>query len=198
MHIPEEEIKKVWEKSKGSIYELPILLGACCGLRMSEIRGLKYSDLNGDRIHIQRALVRGIGQNNKNKTASIEKLTKSYSGDRWIKLPNFILKLINDQPHKTEFICPYSENAIYKNYIKYCKEAQVKPTRFHDLRHFEASEAHSIGIPDEYQIKRLGHKTDHMLKSTYRHTIRSREIPFENEINERMTEIFSHKNSHEK
>lgn len=201
VHIPEEEeIKKIWELSKGTVYELPILLGACCGMRMSEIRGLKFSDLDGDRIHVQRALVRGAGAEGK-KTRSVEKLTKSYSGDRWIKLPVFVLKLIEKQPRRSEYICPYSENAIYKNYVKFCEEAGVLPTRFHDLRHFEASEAHSIGVPDEYQIKRLGHKTDNMLKSTYRHTLRSKELPFEEQINTRMSEIFSessHESSHEK
>lgn len=194
VHIPDEdEIKKIWEKAKGSVYELPILLGACCGMRMSEIRGLKFSDLDGDRIHVQRALVRGKGPSKEQKTTQVEKLTKSYSGDRWITLPEFIVELINKQPRKTEFICPNSDIAIYKNYVKFCEEAGVVPTRFHDLRHFEASEAHAIGVPDEYQIKRLGHKTDNMLKSTYRHTIRSKELPFENSINQRMTEIFSDK-----
>ena len=194
VHIPDEdEIKKIWKISRGTIYELPILLGACCGMRMSEIRGLKFSDLNGDRIHVQRALVRGKGSDKENKTVSVEKLTKSYSGDRWVTLPDFLVELIKKQPRKSEFICPFSENAIYKNYVSFCKKAGVSPTRFHDLRHFEASEAHSIGVPDEYQIQRLGHKTDHMLKSTYRHTIRSKELPFENSINSRMTEIFSDK-----
>ena len=192
VHIPDEdEIKRIWEKSRGTVYELPILLGACCGMRMSEIRGLKFSDLDGNRIHIQRALVRGKGPSDSKKTMQVEKLTKSYSGDRWITLPDFIVELINKQPKKTEFICPNSDIAIYKNYVKFCKEAGVAPTRFHDLRHFEASEAHSLGVPDEYQIKRLGHKTDNMLKSTYRHTMRSKELPFENSINQRMTEIFS-------
>lgn len=191
VHIPEEdEMQQIWLASKGSIYELPILLGCWLGLRMSEIRGLKFTDVDGDRIHIQRALVRGTSTIEGRKTESREKLTKSYSGDRWIKLPQMILDLIEKQPHRSEYICPLSENAIYKNYKKFCEKAGVEPTRFHDLRHFEASEAHSIGIPDAYQIKRLGHKTDNMLKTTYRHTLQKKEDPFADQINQQMESLF--------
>lgn len=191
VHIPEEdEMQQIWLASKGSVYELPILLGCWLGLRMSEIRGLKFTDVDGDRIHIQRALVRGASTIEGRKTENREKLTKSYSGDRWIKLPQMILDLIEKQPHRSEYICPLSENAIYKNYKKFCEKAGVEPTRFHDLRHFEASEAHSIGIPDAYQIKRLGHKTDNMLKTTYRHTLQKKEDPFADKINQQMESLF--------
>lgn len=206
VHIPEEdEMQKIWLACKGSSYELPILLGCWMGMRMSEIRGLKFEDVVDGYIHVQRALVRGKSTVDGRKTQSREKLTKSYSGDRWIKLPDMIEKLIEKQPRKSNHICPYSESAIYKNYKKACEKAGVDPTRFHDLRHFEASEAHSIGIPDEYQIKRLGHKTDNMLKTTYRHTLRNKEEPFADAINKQMESIFSekspkssHETSHEK
>lgn len=203
VHIPEEnEMQRIWLACRGTEYELPILLGCWLGLRMSEVRGLKFSDVTETHIHIQRALVRGIPKTaGEAKTETREKLTKSYSGDRWIKLPDRIAKLIDAQPHRSEYICPYSESAIYKNYKKACEKAGVQATRFHDLRHFEASEAHSIGIPDEYQVRRLGHKTDHMLKTTYRHVMKAKEDPFAEAIDLQMESIFqesSHETSHEK
>lgn len=200
LRIPEEdEMQKIWLACRGTEYELPILLGCWLGLRMSEVRGLKFSDIVDGRVHIQRALVRGLSSDGARKTESHEKLTKSYSGDRWIKLPSMIAELIEKQPHRTEFICPYSESAIYKNYKRACERAGVEPTRFHDLRHFEASEAHSIGVPDQYQIKRLGHKTDNMLKTTYRHTLLNKEDPFADAIDQQMLKVFSaHESSHEK
>ena len=193
--IPEEdEMQKIWLACRGSIYELPILLGSWLGLRMSEIRGLKFTDIADGKIHVQRAVVRGRPKNPQEttrKTESREKLTKTYSGDRYISMPDQIQQLIDAQPHKSEFICPYSESAIYKNYKKACEKAGVPPTRFHDLRHFEASSLHSIGVPDEYQIKRLGHKTDHMLKTTYRHTLKKQADQFADEIDAHMATIFS-------
>ena len=197
VHIPEEEeMRKIWLACKDSEYELPILLGCWLGLRMSEIRGLKFTDIDGAHIHIQRAMVRGKSLSGDSKTASREKLTKTYSGDRWIKMSQYIIDLIVKQPRRSEYICPYSESAIYKNYKRACAKAEVEPSRFHDLRHFEASEAHSIGVPDQYQIQRLGHKTDNMLKTTYRHTLRDKEDPFADAINRQMESIFSHETSH--
>lgn len=192
--IPEEdEMTGIWDAVRGSTYELPILLACWLGLRMSEVRGLKFTDVVGDHIHIQRAVVRGIPEDpsSTKKTENREKLTKSESGDRWIKLPDRIAKLIEAQPHRREYICPYSESAIYKNFKKACAKAGIPESRFHDLRHFEASEAHSIGVPDEYQVKRLGHKTDHMLKTTYRHVLKAKEDPFADSINAQMETIFS-------
>lgn len=198
VHIPEEsDIQKIYAACKGTDYELPILLGCWLGLRMSEIRGLKFTDVVDGRIHVQRALVRGKGSGDR-KTENHEKLTKSYSGDRWIKLPERIAKLIENAPHKNEFICPMSESAIYKNYIKACEKASVTPSRFHDLRHFEASEAHSLGVPDQYQIKRLGHKTDNMLKTTYRHTMADKEDAFSDLIDEQMESLFATKSATKK
>lgn len=202
--IPEEdEMQKIWKACKGTPYELPILLGGWLGLRMSEVRGLKFTDLEGNTLHVQRAMVRGIPKDpkSKRKTESREKLTKTYSGDRYITVPDQIVDLINAQPRKSEFICPYCENAIYKNFKKACKEAGIPSTRFHDLRHFEASAVHSIGVPDEYQVKRLGHKTDHMLKTTYRHVLKKKQDEFAESINKHMASIFSdssHETSHEK
>ena len=200
--IPEEDdMHKIWIACKGTKYELPILLGSWMGLRMSEIRGLKFCDVENGKLHVRRAIVRGVPKDPDDirKTESRQKTTKTYSGDRYIQLPQMIFDLIQQQPKTSEFICPYSESAIYKHYKKACRDAHVTPTRFHDLRHFEASAVHSIGVPDEYQVKRLGHKTDHMLKTTYRHAFKKQEDQFAKAIDEHMSTIFSetsHENSH--
>ena len=71
-----------------------------------------------------------------------------------------------------------------------CKEAGVEPCRFHDLRHFAASEAHMLGVPDKYQMKRMGHKTDNMLRTVYQHTIKDKEDFFAQKIDEHMESLF--------
>ena len=191
----EEEMKKVWNAAKGSVYELPILLASWMGLRMSEIRGIKYCDIQDDRIHIQRAVVRGA-------EGHVEKATKTTSGDRWIKPPKTILNMIERQDHKSDkdYICPYADITIYKNFIKICEKAGVEPCRFHDLRHFAASEMHAIGIPDKYSMARMGHKTDNMLKTVYQHTMRDKEDAFATKIDRKMEKLYksAHKNARDK
>ena len=187
MRIPsEEEMVKVIRRAKGTPYELPILLAAWMGLRMSEIRGLKFSDIQDGRLHVHRAIVAG-------PDGDVEKGTKTTSGDRWIKLPITIESLINTIKHNSDdaYIVPQADITIYKNFIKFCEEAGVEPCRFHDLRHFAASEAHALGVPDKYAMKRMGHKTDNMLKNVYLHTLKDKEDEFSDLIDSRMEDLYN-------
>ena len=181
--LTEDELKKLYAAAEGTKYYLPIVLASWLGLRMSEIRGLKFTDIIGDRIHIQRAIVEG-------ENGPAEKLTKSFAGDRWLSCPNEIKKLIDQQSHDSEYIVPLTQAAIYKGFIRLCEKANITPCRFHDLRHFAASEAHSLGIPDKYAMKRMGHKTDNMLKTVYQHTMLDKEDAFSNIIDSHMESLF--------
>ena len=194
----EEEMQKVWNEAKGSKYELPILLASWMGLRMSEIRGLKFGDLKDGKLHIHTAVVRD------SEGKSVEKGTKTASGDRWIKCPGtiqhlIVLRRMEDEERGTKgtqqicenYICPYADITIYKNFISICKKAGVEPCRFHDLRHFAASEAHALGVPNKYSMKRMGHKTEHMLQNVYQHTIRDKEDEFGDLIDKKMGELYN-------
>ena len=193
--LTEDEMKKVWQAAKGSEYELPILLASWLGLRMSEIRGLKFKDVQPDgNLHICRAIVYG-------PDGDAEKGPKSISGDRYIKLPKEILRLIHNELGKLpetmkneeireSRICPYRANQIYLAFIEFCREVKIEPCRFHDLRHFAASEALALGIPDKYAMKRMGHKTDNMLKTVYQHTMKNKEDEFGDLIDRKMEELY--------
>ena len=193
----EEEMQKVWNAAKGTKYELPILLGSWMGLRMSEIRGLKFEDLKEGKLHIHTAVVRD------SEGKSVEKGTKTVSGDRWIKCPGTIQHLIVVERLKLEeagkskeeiakcYICPYADITIYKNFVSICAKAGVEPCRFHDLRHFAASEAHALGVPNKYSMKRMGHKTENMLQNVYQHTMRDKEDEFGQIIDEKMEKLYN-------
>jgi len=177
----EQDLVKILKVAKGSKYELPILLASWLGLRASEIRGIKYSDIQNGRIHIQRAIVQG-------NEGAAEKLPKTEAGDRWILLPEEISKLIPVLPEGAEdrYICPIRQNVLLKAFHRCCREAGVEEFRFHDLRHFQASEAHSLGIPDKYVMKRMGHATDNMLKTVYEHTMTDKVDSFNSAIDTHM------------
>lgn len=182
----ESDIQKIWTAAKGSTYELPILLASWLGLRKSEIRGLKFSDVKDGRIHIQRALVR-------TETGHFEKGTKTISGDRWIVLPETISKLIEAQEHSSddEYIVKISETTILESFHRICEKAGVESCRFHDLRHFAASEAMALGVPDKYSMHRMGHATDNMLKRVYQHTMEDQEMKFSKIIDEKMESLYN-------
>ena len=192
IHIPsEEEMSRIISAAKGTRYELPILLAAWLGLRMSEIRGLRFEDISNGRIHIQRAIVEG-------DAGPSLKGTKTFSGDRWIKLPDYIHDLIIAVPDQTGYIVKMSHAVVYKGFINISRSAGVFHCRFHDLRHFAASEAHLLGVPDKYQMKRMGHKTDNMLRTVYQHTISDKEDLFADAIDAHMSELIAHADAHKK
>lgn len=116
-----EDIQLIAEKSKGTRFELPFLLAVWMGLRTSEIRGLTWDCIEGDVLHIKQALVRG-------ETQMELKKTKTYSGDRKIKIPPYIMSLINRTPKKGDFIITYGPSSLYKRFSYICKKMGFRIT----------------------------------------------------------------------
>lgn len=162
-----EEVQLLAEKSRGTAFELPFLLATWMGLRTSEIRGLTWDCIDGEELHIKQALVEG-------DDGPVLKTTKSYSGNRRIRMPSYIKELIEIQPRTDEFIVHYTKNTLYNHLRRMCKKYGLPHYRFHDFRHVQASVMLALGIPDKYAMERMGHASTNMLKTVYQHTIKSK------------------------
>lgn len=178
IQIPSEtDIKAILTAAKGTRYELPIVLAIWLGLRQSEILGLTWDSIEGTTLHIRRAIVMG-------EDGPVEKGTKTYAGTRSIQMPPYIVDMLSAYPHTGDHIINVSAKAIYSGFCRICEKAGVKHYRFHDLRHTNASAMLAIGVPDKYSMKRMGHATNNMLKTTYQHTIKEKELEYDQKINE--------------
>ena len=164
----DDDIEKILKACKGTDMELPILLAIWLGLRVSEIRGITWGAINGDTLHIKQAIVDG-------EKGSVVKGTKTYSGNRKIKVPKYIVELIDTQSKKGEYIVPLTRRTIYTRFSTMCKENGIPHYRFHDLRHANASVMLALGVPDKYAMERMGHATNNMLKTVYQHTMKSKQ-----------------------
>lgn len=158
----EEEIRKISDGCAGTKYELPILLAMHMGLRVSEIRGLTWDCIDGDRLHVCKAIVDGAD-------GPAEKKTKSTAGDRWLIMPARIQSLIQQQPRTSDYIVPMTRRAIYSGFSAVCQRSGVQHYRFHDLRHVFASVSIALNMPMEYIRRDMGHQSDNMLKHVYGH-----------------------------
>lgn len=187
IEIPSEaDAVAIANACKGTKYELPIMIAIWLGLRASEIIGLRWDDIDGEYLQIRRAIVAG-------ENGPVEKGVKTYSGTRRIHLPSYLLDLIQEQPRANEHIVNLSGHALYSGFVRICEKAKVRHYRFHDLRHFNASVMLAEGIPDKYGIKRMGHATNNMLKTTYQHTLAEKEKAFDKIIDGHFEELFAPK-----
>lgn len=161
------EIQQIMAAVRGDRVELPVLMALWMGMRMSEVRGVKFRDIQEGRLHICRAIVDGEdGQ-------AVEKGTKTYSGDRWVEIPEYILSLI-PQGNPNDHIVSMSGQAIYKRFSRVLEGAGITHCRFHDLRRANAAAMIRLGIDSKYAQERNGWATDHMYKQVYGYVMTDR------------------------
>lgn len=156
-YVPsEEEIKLILEESEGTPYHIPIQLGIL-GMRRSEICCLDDTDLVGNQLSISKAKVKS------DKGWVTKNVTKTTEGKRVIYLPDSLVEEIK-------------KNGMYQGapgtIVRYLHSTQSKlgipHFRFHDLRGFYASYAHSKGIPEQVILESGGWKSSYVMKNVYR------------------------------
>ena len=157
-----EDVRAILAALPGTEVELPVTLAVWLGLRMSEVLGLRWGDvdLKNKVVHIRRAKVdEGV------------KTTKTYGSQRDLPLPAHIIGLLGEPGNKDAEVVRMTRRRILTVFHRLCEEAGVQPYRFHDLRHINASVMLAQGIPDKYAMERMGHATNNMLKTVYQHTM---------------------------
>ena len=117
----------VMEAVRGSSVELPCLLALWLSFTMSEIRGLMWSDIQGDTITINRVMVDVDG------VPTIKETGKTDARIRRHRLPAYLQQLLNETPHESDFVVPLNHSEIFGRFRRLC-ERQGIDLRFHDLR----------------------------------------------------------------
>lgn len=157
-------VEEVLKAIVGSSVELPCLLAMWCSLRMSEVRGIRRSDIKDGVLTVRNTKVRVNNQDvEKNSTKTIE-------STRQIKLPERIQALISAAPDDGEYLIPLTAKAIYSRFTRLLESKGISHMSFHDLRHMNASIMLMLGIPDKYAMERGGWSSPSVMKSVYQHT----------------------------
>ncbi|MCM1092121.1 MAG: site-specific integrase [Butyrivibrio sp.] len=159
-----DDVKKILAEVSGTMFEIPILL-ACYGLRRSEICALTPDDLEGDILHINKALVQNPAGD------WVIKSTKTSSSTRDIIIPQALADKIRAQG----YIYNGNPNSITCKMSKLEKKLDIPHFSLHKLRHYFASQMSSLGVPEADILKLGGWETDHVMKSVYRHSMMDRE-----------------------
>lgn len=155
-----KDVKRILDAVKGTEYSIPFQLGVL-GCRRGEICALDISDLTGNELRIHRSKVYLDGK------WITKDFPKTDASNRTLYLPDALAEEIR------------SRGYIYKNYpaalLKAINRTQDKlgipRFKFHALRSYFASYAHSIGIPDADIMSIGGWETDNVMKKIYRKSL---------------------------
>lgn len=165
-HTPcDAEVKQLLDFIQDK-YELrvAVMLAAFGSMRRGEICALTYDDLDGNAVTVHRSMVRD------EEDYWVTKDTpKTDTSNRTVVLPDFVVSQID--PSRTGRIVPITPEQLSNRFRRAVRSAGVQKFRFHDLRHYYVSIAHSIGVPDAYILETAGFKTDHVMKKVYRDTL---------------------------
>lgn len=166
----EDEMKAIFKYFKGTTFEVPIYLAACCGMRRSEIAALKWSDIDfkNGRITIRAAMVRNV------ERKLVKKKTKNTSSTRTIRAFEPVLKILREQPQTTENVLQMPINSITTLFPRKLKKIGLQHYRFHDLRHYAVSTMLLLNLPKKYIADYVGHKDERMINLVYGHVFRDK------------------------
>lgn len=180
--LPEPVI--VMQAVTGSPVELPCLLALWLSFSMSEIRGLRCSDLKGKVLTINRVMVDVDGYPVVKDNAKVDTRLRSH------ELPPYLLKLIKATPEYVrykkssidDYLVPMSSRQIRGGFQRIMK-AQGYEMTFHQLRHLNASVMLALGVPDKYAMERGGWRSPHVMQTVYQHTFSDKRRAFDAQIN---------------
>ena len=176
IHVPTDaEITALVQAIRGTELEKAVLLAAFGSLRRSECCALTVDDIGTDTVTVDKAMVHAPSG------GWVLKPPKSRAGYRTIKLPPFVMERLSPRAG-TRRIVDLAPVTVTEYFRKALARHGLTHFRFHDLRHYQASILHAMGVPDKYIMERGGWKTDSTLKNIYQHTMDARRAEIEDEI----------------
>ena len=146
------------------------------GMRKGEINALKWSDIDGDIIHVRRSVAQ------KMKGGDIETPPKNKSSYRDLQAPEPLLKILAEHKKRQMTIDGFTDDfrvcggvrclrdtSIDKHNRLYSEAAGLPHIRIHDFRHSHASLLANNGINIQEIARRLGHSKIEITWNTYSH-----------------------------
>lgn len=155
---------------------------AMCGLRRGEIAAIKYEDISDGIAHIHADIV----QNADNEWIYKE-MPKTEGSDRFLRLPQSVLDIIGEGEG---FIIPLTPNKISWRFDYIADKLNID-IHLHDLRHYFASTAVILDIPELYAAEMGGWQNggNSVMKSVYQNKINSMSDYYATKMNRHLDNI---------
>lgn len=147
------------------------------GMRKGEINALKWSDIDGNIIHVRRSV-----SQRKKGISVVETPPKTKSSYRDLQMPQQLMAVLKEHKERqteselftNDFrICGgdkcLSDTSISDYNIKWATACNLPHIRIHDFRHTHASLLINEGINVQEIARRLGHSSVEQTWNTYAH-----------------------------
>lgn len=170
-------------KENMSLTAFGILLSLFMGLRIGELCGLKWEDVDFQCkvLHIRRTVQRISYSNGSRKTKIVISTPKSVTSFRDIAIPDMLMEYFKIFRNEADFfVLSGSEKAVEPRtmqyrYKKILQSAEIENHNFHKLRHTFATNCTQKGFDVKTLSVILGHSTVNLTLNRYVHPDRSHE-----------------------
>ncbi|MCL1878121.1 MAG: site-specific integrase [Defluviitaleaceae bacterium] len=181
LSVDEQKRLESVAKSSDSINRVGIILCLYTGIRIGELCGLFWTDIDFDRrmLYVRRTLQRIKNADGTTKTEIACLTPKSNSSHRSIPLPEFLISLLKE--HRETSTCTYvisrNENPIEPRNMQYRLKkllivAEIKSVNFHAAtRHTFATRALENGFDIKTLSEILGHSSAVITLKKYAHSM---------------------------
>lgn len=146
------------------------------GMRKGEINALKWSDIDGDVVHVRRSIAQKL------KGGDVETPPKNKSSYRDLQAPQPLLDILNEHKERYQQIEGFNDDfricggeiclrdtSIENHNQTFAELAGLPHIRIHDFRHSHASLLANNGINIQEIARRLGHSKIEMTWNNYSH-----------------------------
>lgn len=171
LYIPStSDVQTLLDACKTIELKLAILFAAIGTMRRGEACAVTFKDVDykNEMIVINKSLVKV------NDKDFVEKPPKTYESNRKVKMPSYVFAMIKSLHKKDGYVLGMNPDQLYDKFALTLKKTSLPHFRYHDLRHYAASNMHANGVPERY-IEAIGgwKPNSGVLKRTYENVIDS-------------------------
>ena len=164
--------------------KIGIMLSYYAGLRIGEVCGLKWSDIDfkNHTITVKRTVQRIMRKNGSKSTEIIVSSPKSKTSERIIPIPDFLYDIfLSHNADKNVYILSGSTKITEPRTMQYrfksiLKKADLPSVNYHCLRHMFATNCIRLGFDVKTLSEILGHSNVEITLNRYVHSSMERKI----------------------
>ena len=164
----EEELLVDYLTNNMNLRNLSILLGLFSGIRVGEICGLRWSDLDfiNNTLSVNRTAqrIKNLDDESSSKTKLVVDKPKTESSIRVVPLPEILVSILRKYKQENDCyvftnntIIPKDHRAVEKYFASVLKRVGIKELNFHSLRHTFATRLREQNVDIKVISELLGH-----------------------------------------